>query len=97
VASKKVVTPHRAVFVENGYLREQALAMLAEVEKDPRAAQRSRVGVLLANRNFDQTRTITHVTWTTFGVLPVGAVQLPTATSPWPWTSSSTGNRAATR
>ena len=59
------------------YPREQAAAMLAEVEKDPKAAQRSRVSVLLANRNFDQTRTITHVIWTMFGVLPNGAIQLP--------------------
>jgi hypothetical protein len=56
------------------YLREQAVAMLAEVEKDPKAAERSRVGVRLANRDFDQTRTITHVIWAMFGVLPKGAV-----------------------
>jgi len=59
------------------YPREQALAVLHEIEQDPKAAQRSRVSVLLANRNFDQTRTITHVIWTMFGVLPNGAIQLP--------------------
>ena len=51
--------------------------MLAEVEKDPKAAVRSRVSVLLANEEFDQTLTITHVIWTMFGVLPAGVVQLP--------------------
>ena len=38
---------------------------------------RSRVSVLLANEEFDQTLTITHVIWTMFGVLPAGVVQLP--------------------
>jgi gentisate 1,2-dioxygenase len=59
------------------YPREQALAALRDVEQDPVAARRSRVSVLLANRNFEQTRTITHVLWTMIGVLPVDAVQLP--------------------
>jgi gentisate 1,2-dioxygenase len=59
------------------YPREEAVAVLEEVEKDPKAAVRSRVSVLLANEKFDQTLTITHVIWTMFGVLPVGSVQLP--------------------
>jgi gentisate 1,2-dioxygenase len=59
------------------YPREQALAALRKIEQDPEAARRSRVSVLLANRKFEQTRTITHVLWTMFGVLPEGAVQLP--------------------
>ncbi|HMJ36502.1 MAG TPA: cupin domain-containing protein [Baekduia sp.] len=59
------------------YPRERSLAALREVEQDPVAARRSRVSVLLANRNFQQTRTITHVLWTMLGVLPERAVQLP--------------------
>ncbi len=51
--------------------------MLEEVEKDPKAALRSRVSVFLANEEFDQTLIITHVIWTMFGVLPAGVVQLP--------------------
>ena len=50
---------------------------LEKVEQDPEAAKKSRVSVLLANREFPQTRTITHVIWAMFGVLPAGAVQLP--------------------
>ncbi len=58
------------------YPRKKAVAVLEEVEKDRKAAVRSRVSVLLANEEFDQTRTITHVIWTIFGVLPGGVVQL---------------------
>jgi gentisate 1,2-dioxygenase len=70
-------TASTARFEPTLYPREQALAALREVERDPVAARRSRVSVLLANRNFEQTRTITHVLWTMLGVLPEGAVQLP--------------------
>ena len=50
---------------------------LEKVENDPDASKKSRVSVLLANKEFPQTRTITHVIWAMFGVLPAGAVQLP--------------------
>jgi gentisate 1,2-dioxygenase len=64
-------------FAPTLYPRERAMAMLEQVEHEAEASQRSRVSVLLANSHFEQTRTITHVIWTMFGVLPAGAVQLP--------------------
>jgi gentisate 1,2-dioxygenase len=70
----KAVSPR---FEPTLYPRERAEAVLAEIERDPKAAVRSRVSVLLANEKFDQTLTITHVIWTMFGVLPTGSVQLP--------------------
>lgn len=51
-------------------------AALAEVAADPLAGRRSRVSVLLTNKHFDQTLTVTHVLWAMLGLLPVGAVQL---------------------
>lgn len=59
------------------YPKEKAVVELEKVEADPEAKQRSRVSVLMANRNFPQTRTMTHVIWTMFGVLPRDSVQLP--------------------
>ncbi len=59
------------------YPRERADAELKVVEQDPEAAKRSRVSILLANKEFPQTRTITHVIWSMFGVLPARSVQLP--------------------
>lgn len=58
------------------YPHERAIKELEKVEHDPEAASRSRVSVLLANKTFPQTRTITHVIWAMFGVLPKDAVQL---------------------
>jgi len=59
------------------YPRDRARDELHKVEEDPEARKKSRVSVLLANRAFDQTRTITHVLWAMFGVLPANTVQLP--------------------
>ena len=59
------------------YPRDRAVMELEKVAADPEARQRSRVSVLLANKEFPQTRTITHVLWAMFGVLPVDSVQLP--------------------
>jgi gentisate 1,2-dioxygenase len=59
------------------YPRDRAVVELEKVEQDPKARQRSRVSVLLANDAFPQTRTITHVLWAMFGVLPADSVQLP--------------------
>jgi gentisate 1,2-dioxygenase len=59
------------------YPRDQARAELHRVEESPDAQKKSRVSVLLANKVFDQTRTITHVLWAMFGVLPANTVQLP--------------------
>jgi gentisate 1,2-dioxygenase len=71
------VKPSTPRFEPTLYPHEEAVAELEEVARDPKANQRSRVSVLLANEKFDQTRTISHVIWTMFGVLPAGRVQLP--------------------
>jgi gentisate 1,2-dioxygenase len=59
------------------YKHETEDRELHKVEVDPKASSRSRVSVLLANKNFDQTETVTHVLWAMYGVLPAGTVQLP--------------------
>lgn len=52
-------------------------AKLREAAADPRAQDRSRISILLGNRNFPQTRTVTHVLWAMYGVLPAGSIQKP--------------------
>jgi gentisate 1,2-dioxygenase len=59
------------------YTREAVMAELEEAKNDPEASGRSRVSVLLANKNFEQTMTITHTLWTMFGVVAPGTRQLP--------------------
>ncbi len=59
------------------YLAERADDELARVASDPAAADRSRVSVLLANENFPLTRTVTHVLWAMYGLVPPGSTQKP--------------------
>jgi gentisate 1,2-dioxygenase len=57
--------------------RARAVAELAEIADRPGANDKSRVSVLLANANEEQTLTITHVLWAMFGLLPAGQEQRP--------------------
>jgi gentisate 1,2-dioxygenase len=66
-----------AQFQPTLYTSAQSLKKLAEVEHDADAVNRSRVSVLLANKEMDQTLTVTHTLWAMLGVLPPGTVQLP--------------------
>ncbi|MDE1167850.1 MAG: cupin [Pseudomonas sp.] len=59
------------------YPAELANAKLREAADDPRAQDRSRISILLGNRHFPQTRTVTHVLWAMYGILPPGSVQKP--------------------
>jgi gentisate 1,2-dioxygenase len=59
------------------FRRSDAVAKLEEIAARPGANEKSRVSVLLANDNQEQTLTITHVLWAMFGVLPAGQEQRP--------------------
>jgi len=64
-------------FEPTRFTAEAAGAKLAEVAAAPDADDKSRVSVLLNNRRFDQTLTVTHTLWAMFGVLPASRTQLP--------------------
>lgn len=59
------------------FCRADAVAKLEEIAARPGANEKSRVSVLLANANQEQTMTITHVLWAMFGVLPPQQEQRP--------------------
>jgi len=70
-------TASRPRFSPTLYPREQIRRALDAVAHDPSSATANRISVLLGNRVFPQTLTITHVVWAMFGLLPVNAVQSP--------------------
>ncbi len=59
------------------FCRADAVAKLEEIASRPGANDKSRVSVLLANADQEQTLTITHVLWAMFGVLPPNQEQRP--------------------
>jgi gentisate 1,2-dioxygenase len=71
------VVPRQARFSPTVYRRAAIHRALDAVIHDPSSASANRLSVLLGNRLFPQTMTITHVLWAMFGLLPVGAVQAP--------------------
>src|SRR6185437_2262425 len=59
------------------FRRADVVAKLDDIASRPGANEKSRVSVLLANAEEEQTLTITHVLWAMFGVLPPSQEQLP--------------------
>jgi gentisate 1,2-dioxygenase len=64
-------------FSPTKFRRADAVARLEEIASRPGANEKSRVSVLLANAQEEQTLTITHVLWAMFGVLPPEQEQRP--------------------
>ncbi len=50
---------------------------LEKLAADPSSASGNRLSLLLANRDLPSTRTVTHVLWAMFGMVPAGASQAP--------------------
>lgn len=71
------VTRSKSRFAPLRFRAEAIRQALAEAEADPKAARRSRVSVLLANRRFPQTLTVTHSLWAMFGIIRPGTRQKP--------------------
>jgi gentisate 1,2-dioxygenase len=67
----------RPRFRATKFRRSDAVAKLEEIASRPGANDKSRVSVLLANTDQEQTLTITHVLWAMFGVLPPNQEQRP--------------------
>lgn len=64
-------------FSPTRYPAATARAELDKVANAPGALRRNRVSVLLGNRNFPQTRTVTHSMWAMFGMIAPNSVQKP--------------------
>ena len=50
---------------------------LATLAADPTSSRSNRLSLLLANADLPATRTVTHVLWAMFGMVPAGATQAP--------------------
>ncbi|WP_394840124.1 cupin domain-containing protein [Pendulispora rubella] len=71
------VTPIGPRFAPTRYPAARARAELHKVATEPLASKRNRISVLLGNARFPQTRTVSHVMWAMFGILPAHSEQKP--------------------
>ena len=62
-----------ATHYSGDWLREELLNLAAQ----PGSSNSNRLSLLLANRDLPSTRTVTHVLWAMFGLIPAGATQAP--------------------
>ena len=69
--------PAEPKFAPTIYPADRLAAELRKIELNPESKNWSRKAILLGNKNFEQTMTITHVLWAMFGIVPDGARQLP--------------------
>ena len=67
----------RARFAPTLYPAARAQAELRKVSEEANASRRNRISVLMGNANFPQTRTVTHVLWAMFGIVPPNSMQKP--------------------
>lgn len=68
-----VVPRFRATHYAGRWLKEE----LDKLAADPASARSNRLSLLLANSELPTTRTVTHVLWAMFGMVPAGAIQAP--------------------
>ena len=71
------VTASARRFEPTIYPAETTRAALAQCAESPAAGVRSRVSVLLGNARLPRLRTITHVVWAMYGVVPAHSMQKP--------------------
>jgi gentisate 1,2-dioxygenase len=71
------VQANEPMFAPTKFHRADAVAKLEDIASRPGANDKSRVSVLLANAEEEQSLTITHTLWAMFGVLPAGQEQRP--------------------
>jgi len=67
----------RPRFAPTLYPAARAQAELRKVSEEANAGRRNRISVLMGNANFPQTRTVTHVLWAMFGIVPPNSIQKP--------------------
>ena len=71
------VEPSQPRFEATHYPASWLQSELQALAADPASARSNRLSLLLANRDLPNTRTVTHVLWAMFGMVPAGDTQAP--------------------
>lgn len=71
------VSPNKQQFEPVLFTNEEILNKVMAERNAPDALDRNRIGVLLSNPACPLTKTMTHVLWSLYNILPAGATQLP--------------------
>jgi gentisate 1,2-dioxygenase len=69
--------PTSARFEPTHYSAAWLQSELLALANQPGSQNSNRISLLLANRDLPSTRTVTHVLWAMYGIVPAGATQAP--------------------
>eukprot|EP00465_Bigelowiella_longifila_P004739 CAMPEP_0185259152 /NCGR_PEP_ID=MMETSP1359-20130426/7983_1 /TAXON_ID=552665 /ORGANISM="Bigelowiella longifila, Strain CCMP242" /LENGTH=405 /DNA_ID=CAMNT_0027844953 /DNA_START=44 /DNA_END=1261 /DNA_ORIENTATION=+ len=59
------------------YTKEMLMDCVEEIKREPGSGEKNRMGILLGNKDTEQTKTITHTLWALLNTIPPKTVQLP--------------------
>lgn len=71
------VTPVEEKFEPAHFTKESLVSAVKQLADEPDAKEKNRLGVLLGTKQTQATKTLTHVVWALFNVLPAGMTQKP--------------------
>ncbi|GAB5363857.1 hypothetical protein AAMO2058_000919300 [Amorphochlora amoebiformis] len=71
------VEPVEARFEPTLYKRKQLMKSVEIIRSEPGAENRNRMGILLGNKDTEQTKTLTHTLWALINTIPANTVQSP--------------------
>ena len=71
------VSPRLAKFEPTFYTRDRMLAAVREITETNKNEDCNRLGILLANKSCQQTKTLTHVMWSLLNSIPPNTIQKP--------------------
>ncbi|KAL3135699.1 hypothetical protein ABBQ38_006170 [Trebouxia sp. C0009 RCD-2024] len=71
------VTSVEEKFEPAHFTKESLVAAVKQLADEPESKEKNRIGVLLGTKQTQATKTLTHVMWVLFNVLPAGTTQKP--------------------
>jgi gentisate 1,2-dioxygenase len=71
------VAPTGPRFAPTHYRSDWLRSELLKLVEEPGHEERNRISLLLANGDLPSTRTVTHVLWAMYGIVPPGTIQAP--------------------
>lgn len=68
---------HNNAHVDLYHAVQSLVAAVKQLADEPESKEKNRIGVLLGTKQTQATKTLTHVMWVLFNVLPAGTTQKP--------------------
>lgn len=82
IRSECACSPHHNAHADLYHALQSLVSAVKQLADEPESKEKNRIGVLLGTKQTQATKTLTHVMWVLFNVLPAGTTQKPHRHSP---------------